>query len=204
MLDWDIYRMDIGKKLIIALLASMAILSSARAQSFAVKTNLLSDVMTTANLGVEFGIAPRWTVDFSGSYNPWTLRDGRLFRQAMVQPELRYWFCDRFSGHFVAGHALGGIYNMAKLPYGGKYLWLDYSPLQQYRFQGWGAGAGLAYGYNFILGRHWNLELELGAGYVYSRYDQFLCTTCGLKLAENVPVHYVGPTKAAISLVYIF
>ena len=182
MLDWDIYRMDIGKKLIIALLASMAILSSARAQSFAVKTNLLSDVMTTANLGVEFGIAPRWTVDFSGSYNPWTLRDGRLFRQAMVQPELRYWFCDRFSGHFVAVHALGGIFNMAKLPYGGKYLWLDYSPLQQYRFQGWGAGAG----------------------YVYSRYDQFLCTTCGLKLAENVPVHYVGPTKAAISLVYIF
>lgn len=55
MLDWEIYRMDIGKKLIIALLASMAILSSARAQSFAVKTNLLSDVMTTANLGVEFG-----------------------------------------------------------------------------------------------------------------------------------------------------
>ena len=50
----------------------------------------------------------------------------------------------------------------------------------------------------------WNIELELGAGYVYSRYDQFLCTTCGLKLAENVPVHYVGPTKAAISLVYIF
>ena len=66
------------------------------------------------------------------------------------------------------------------------------------------AGAGLAYGYDLILGRHWNLEFEIGAGYAYTRYDQFECQECGSVLAEDMTHHYIGITKAAISLVFIF
>ena len=70
--------------------------------------------------------------------------------------------------------------------------------------QGYGYGGGIAYGYAWALSKHFNLEFELGAGYVYTRYDKYECTGCGKKVTEQVPYHYVGPTKAAISLVYIF
>ena len=36
---------------------------SASAQSFAVKTNLLWDATATLNAGVEFKLAPKWTME---------------------------------------------------------------------------------------------------------------------------------------------
>lgn len=46
---------------------------SVSAQKIAVKTNMLYDVTTTLNLGVEFSVAPKWTIDVSGNYNPFNL-----------------------------------------------------------------------------------------------------------------------------------
>ena len=81
------------------------------AQKAAVKTNLLYDATSTLNLGVEFGLARRWTLDVSGNYNPWTFSENRKMKHWLVQPEVRWWNCTRFSGHFVGFHALGGGYN---------------------------------------------------------------------------------------------
>ena len=177
----------------------------ASAQDFAIKTNLLYDATATLNLRAEVGLAPRWTFDLSGNYHPWDLPSKPMIKHAMLQPELRYWFCDRFSRHFIGVHALGGIYNVANLPTEGrKFMGKDLTSLSKYRYQGWFAGAGVAYGYDFILGEHWNLELEVGIGYIYSQYDKYECEECGLQLAYQVPVNYFGPTKAAVSLVYLF
>ncbi|MCF0174492.1 MAG: DUF3575 domain-containing protein [Bacteroidales bacterium] len=175
------------------------------AQDVALKTNLLSDAFTNLNLGVEVGLAPKWTLDIPIQYNPFSFRNGAMmWKHLTVQPEARYWFCDRFSGHFVGIHAHGGIYNVGGIKNNMKYLGYDLSRLTNERFQGWFIGAGVAYGYAFILGRHWNLELEVGVGYAYTRQDAFKCTGCGKKTEENVPRHYVGPTKGAINLVYVF
>jgi len=65
-------------------------------------------------------------------------------------------------------------------------------------------GAGVAYGYTWILGRHWNLEAELGVGWIYTRFDKYPCAECGTKLYSRRPHNYVGPTKLALNLVYIF
>ena len=83
-----------------------------RAQDIAVKTNLLYDACATINIGAEVGLAPKWTLDVSGNLNAWTLSHGRKWKHWMAQPEARYWFCDRFAGHFLAVHALGGQYNV--------------------------------------------------------------------------------------------
>ena len=122
----------------------------------------------------------------------------------MVQPEFRYWFCERFQDHFIAVHALGGQYNVGFIPNDLNVFGKDLSVLSDHRFQGFFAGAGIAYGYAWALTEHLNLEFELGVGYVYTRYDEFECFGCGKKIAEDVPVNYVGPTKAAIGLVYVF
>ena len=176
----------------------------AQGQRVAVKTNLLYDALYTVNLGVEVGMAPRWTLDVSGNYNGWTLSHERRWKHWLVQPEARYWFCERFARHFVGAHLLGGQYNVGNLKNGISFLGTNFSKLSDRRYQGWFTGAGVAYGYAWILGKHWNLEAEIGVGYIYTRFDSYPCAECGTKLAEDRPHHYVGPTKAAINLVYTF
>lgn len=174
------------------------------AQTVAVKTNVLYDALLNVNAGAEIGLAPKWTFDLSGNFNGWTMSHNRRWKHWMVQPEARYWFCDRFGGHFVGVHAHGGQYNVGGLSNGMKFLGTDYSKLSDSRYQGWFIGAGVAYGYAWVLGRHWNLEGEIGAGYSYTRYDRFRCAGCGKKVESDKSHHYVGPTKAAVNLVYVF
>ena len=190
-------------KRIFVWLFCLTCLASARGQNFAVKTNLLRDALLNANAGVEVGIAPRWSVDLTGEYNGWTV-DEKKWKHWLVQPELRYWFCDRFAGHFLGVHALGGQYNYGNFKTDLSFLGTDYSVFADTRHQGWYVGGGIAYGYAVILNRHLNLELELGFGYAYTRYDVFQCEGCGRKIEEDRAHHYVGPTKAAINLVYEF
>mgnify|MGYP002551981286 FL=1 len=197
-------KMNVGNKVIL-FLCMLLWCAGARAQKAAVKTNLLYDAAAfTVNAGVEIGLAPRWTLDASANYNGWTLSHDRKWKHWLVQPEARYWFCERFARHFVGVHALGGQYNIGGLKNGIKFLGTDFSKLSDRRYQGWFAGAGVAYGYAWILGKHWNLEGEIGVGYIYTRFDSYPCAVCGSKLAEDRPHHYVGPTKAAINLVYTF
>lgn len=184
-----------------ALLAASC--SSAFAQKAALKTNLVSDALLSPNVGVEFAVAPKWTINTAGQVNFWTVNDHK-WKHWLVQPEVRYWFCRHFSGHFLGFHAIGGQYNFGNIDADFKFLGSDFSNLKDRRYQGWGVGAGIGYGYDWILSRHWNLEAEIGFGWIYTRFDSYPCAHCGSKLDHNKPHNYVGPTKAAINLVYVF
>lgn len=175
-----------------------------QAQKAAIKTNLLSDTFMNVNLGMEIGLAPKWTLDFTSEFNGWTLSHNRRWKHWAVQPEIRYWFCDRFSGHFLGAHLHGGQYNIGGFNGQVNFLGTNARKLKNARYQGWFLGAGVAYGYAWILNRHWNLEAEIGFGYSYTRYDRFRCSGCGKKIEASKPHHYVGPTKVAINLVYLF
>ena len=177
---------------------------SLSAQNWAVKTNLLSDATASVSLGVEAGLSPRWTVDVSGSFNGWTFHDNKKWKQLSFQPEARYWFCEAFNGHFVGAHLLGGIYNMGNWNTDFTFLGTDFSQLQDHRFEGWMLGAGIVYGYQWMLSKHWSVEAEIGIGYVYSQYDKYDCATCGETYERDKPHHYVGPTKLALSLFSVF
>lgn len=190
------------KKLLLLLLFAVGTAAGAKGQDVGLKTNFLSDGFLSPNLGIEIGLAPRWTVDLTGQVNFWNVNSHR-WRHWIAQPEARYWFCDRFSRHFVGVHALGGDFNVGMIKNDIHFLGTDFSKLTDRRYQGWLVGAGVAYGYAFILGRHWNLELELGVGYAYLNFGEFECSECGRKVGEG-DHHYVGPTKAAINLVYVF
>ena len=194
------------KKLSCLLLLSFALffVNEAKAQKVAIKTNLVYDATATVNAGLEFGLAQKWSLDVSGNYNAWTILNSARWKHWAVQPEARYWFCERFSGHFLAMHLHGGLYNVGSIKNNLYFLGTDFSKLSNQRFQGWFAGAGVAYGYSWILGKHWNLEAELGFGYSYTVYDKFECAGCGKKIEEGIDHHYVGPTKAAINLIYLF
>lgn len=194
------------RTIIIWIVTALAACTYQRAlcQDVGVKSNLLADVLLNPNLGIEIGMAPKWTLDVSGEFNAWTLSHDRRWKHWAVQPEARYWFCDRFSGHFVGVHAHGGQYNIGGFDGKWNLLGTDARKLKDTRYQGWFVGAGVSYGYAWILGRHWNLEAEIGIGYSYTRYDRFRCAGCGKKIESGKSHHYVGPTKAAVNLVYLF
>ena len=186
------------------LLAFIGFISPVMAQKVAVKTNLLYDATSTINLGTEFGLSPKWTLDVSANYNPWTYSNNKKWKHWLVQPEARYWFCNKMMGHFIGFHAIAGSYNIGNVNADFKFLGTDFSKLKDYRYEGWFVGAGVAYGYSWVLSKHWNLEAELGVGYTYSKSDKFECASCGEKLEDDKTHHYVGPTKAALNLVYVF
>ena len=87
------------------------------AQRVAIKSNLLYDATTTMNLGLEIGLAPKWSLDLSANYNPWKFNDETRLRHWGVQPEFRYWFCEKFNGHFLGLHGHYAKYNMGGMSF---------------------------------------------------------------------------------------
>ncbi len=163
-----------------------------------IKTNVLYDVSTTFNMGAEFKIASRWTLDVSANYNPWTFSGNRKLKHIGLQPEFRYWICEPYNKHFLGIHGHYYYYNAGniKLPFE------LYPSLDKYRYQGWLTGVGFSYGYQWYLSTRWNLEANFGFGYAYGRYHRYECHTCGEYIATEHK-HYFGPTKMALSLIYL-
>lgn len=161
--------------------------------TFALKTNGLYWATTTPNLGVEFALSKKTTIELTGSYNPWDFSNNKKLKFWLVQPEFRYWLCERFNGHFLGLHGHYAEYNVGGI----KQL-----ELKGKRYQGNLYGGGISYGYHWILGKRWSLEATLGVGYARLKYDKYVCGTCGPK-EKGSTKNYWGPTKAGINLIYI-
>lgn len=169
-------------------LLAIGLVQITRAQEVAVKTNALMWATTTLNAGVEVALSPKYTLELAAAYNPWTFKNDKKMHLWLAQPELKYWLCEKFEGHFLGLHLHGGQY------YGG---------FSKKRYDGYLAGGGFTYGYNWILSPHWNLEAAIGLGYArlwYTESPRIPCEKCGEEKHKN----YVGPTKAAVSLIYLF
>jgi outer membrane protein OmpA-like peptidoglycan-associated protein len=159
------------------------------------KSNLLYDATTTINLGAEFRIDRKLTLDLPFSYNPWTFSGGKKIRHWLIQPELRYWTKESFKGVFWGLHLHGAQFNTSKI-------------IDDYRYEGWLAGAGLSFGYRWNLSSRWGIEATIGAGYAYIDYTKYAddvssadCNTCGQKLTSDKK-QYWGPTRAGLSISY--
>lgn len=189
--------------ILLLVLCATSVVNRLHAQEWAVKSNLLYDATASINLGVEKALAERWTIELSGNWNPFEFKDNKKWKHWLIQPEVRYWLCRKFGGHFFAAHLWGGEYNVGNISNLPDLLGTRFSQLEHFRYEGFFAGAGVGYGYAWMLGKHWNLEAEVAVGYAYTRYDKFECFNCGSRLGD-ADHHYFGPTKLAINLVYLF
>ena len=174
------------KILICAIVCCCALRASA--QDFALKTNTLYWLTTSINGEAEVGVAPRWTLDLGVAYNPWNFSGDRKMHFLLLQPEARYWLCERFEGHFVGVHLHGAQY------FGG---------FSDSRYDGYLAGGGFTYGHDWLLSPHWNLEMAVGVGYARLWYKETPCMKC-IKNEKDGTFNYFGLTRAAISFTYIF
>ena len=167
------------------------------AQEVAVKTNLLYDATTTMNLGIEIGLSHHTTIELSGNYNPWSFADNKKMKHWLVQPEFRYWTCEKFRRHFFGLHAIGGEFNAGgiNLPFGN-------GSLRDHRYIGYLYGTGLSYGYHLMLGGRWGLEFTVGAGYARIHYREYALQNCTPRL-NMTDKNYFGITKAGLTLVFM-
>ena len=212
--------MKLTKVLIAGFLLCCSALSGS--DQFALKSNLIGWATTTTNLGIEFGVGQKSTIQVMGYLNPWNFSHDRHFHFWTAQPEYRYWFCQKFNGWFIGVHALGGEYNAEKFNFPLKALtwgkaidindsfpasdhkggWPDITGANSGRHvEGWDVGGGISAGYQWILSKHWNIEASLGVGYVYSQLRYY--GRCQQRIDKR-NLHYVGPTNAQVSFLYLF
>lgn len=191
------------KFLLLSLIIIVCSIAQSKAQSWAIKTNLVSDVTASINLGVETALAQRWTLDISGAYNPFTFKDNMKWKHWIIQPEFRHWLCRKYSGHFFGLHMFTGEYNIGNVDLLPDILGQKFSKFADNRYEGFVVGAGIGYGYAWALGKHWNIEAEAGLGTGYTWYDKFACRSCGDKL-DSSETFFWGITKVELGIVYLF
>ena len=195
--------------LTLALISLFAFAFEASAQKVAVKTNSLYWMTATPNVGFEFALADRWTFEVAGGYNPGTFDkdDNIKAKHFLVTPEIRYWFCESFQGHYLGINGNYTMFNVSGIyipevfvPVNSQGYFID--DLQHARSQGWAAGAGLTYGYATPISRRWNIEFNIGLGFWYTEYDKFESRPCGL-FQNNISNWAFGPTDLGISFIYM-
>ena len=97
------------------LLARLSCAGKAGAQTVAVKSDLLTgSMLASPNLGVELKLSERFTLEAGFHYNPFPAGGDRRWKHWFVQPELRYWMCQPYGGHFFGANLMYGVYNVAK------------------------------------------------------------------------------------------
>ncbi|NDV58284.1 DUF3575 domain-containing protein [Bacteroides sp. 519] len=159
-----------------------------------VKSNLFYNATASINLELEFKLSRRHTLSLPVNYNPFEFANNSKRKHLLVQPEFRHWLCESFMGHFLGIHAHYAYYNVGNINL--------FRATKEHRYQGWLGGAGVSWGYHWLLSPRWSLEFTVGLGYAYLDYDKYDSPKCG-KLVKSDNRHYVGPTKVGLSLIYV-
>lgn len=189
------------RKLLFIMLSMTAFIGKIDAQDVGIKTNLAHWASASPNLGLEIGLGKQTTLDISAGFNPFKFSKDKQWKHWLVQPEFRYWTCERFNGHFLGVHLIGGGFNVGNVSFFPFSIW---DSLEDYRFKGHALGGGISYGYAWMLGKHWNLEAEVGVGYAHAWYDQYPGKKGSDAILTDGNKNYWGVTKLAVSFVYLF
>lgn len=201
-------RRDDARRITATLLAALALgaatmkgasCDSCPGARVAVSTNMLYDAATVPNLGVELYLCYGWSVHANWAYAWWKSdRHGRCLRYNGGEIAARRWFGPmRLSGHHVGLYAQVMQYQVEWNHHG--YLsgrpGGDLTQLPSYAF-------GLEYGYSLPVSTRFNIDFSIGLGYQGGQYNKYR-TDDGCKAWETTRLrHWVGPTKASISLVW--
>ncbi len=146
-----------NKNGLLCLLVGLFIPMISSAQRIALKTNALYWALATPNIELETRLAPKVTGALSVEGNFITVKDYKPSFFA-INPEVRYWFERPMARHFLGLAGLFSDYDMK---------------LKDKRHDGIAYGGGLTYGYAFVIGDRWNVELSMGVGAAYFREEKY-------------------------------
>ncbi|MDE6556891.1 MAG: DUF3575 domain-containing protein [Duncaniella sp.] len=158
---------------------------------FALKTNLLYDAALMPNLELEWFINDKWSVSLEGDVAWWKFRFDKIYRLAMISPEVRYHIHPKapWHGMYVGAFVGGGLYQLEN---GGD------------GYHGEGGMAGASVGYMWPIGKHLSFDAELGVGYLYTRYKVYRNRDDHKLYLHTKSLNYFGPLKLKFSFVWRF
>lgn len=177
------------KRLIFLAVLSLSV-QYAQAQYSAVRVNTLGLASGTVNTGVDVAVAPKWSLDVSGYWNPIALNSFRV-KTFAITAGVRNWRFEPHVGPFLGFHTTTAFYDC-----GGR----------NHHFKGWLTGIGVSYGYSWLLSNRWNFTLEAGLGCFYMRDRRQKYYT---PPADDIYIyHYrrivLTPSKLEVSFSYLF
>lgn len=168
----------------------------ATAQNASISTNLISYVnLGTMNLETSYALAQHWSINAGMKYNPFTFPAGedgstKQNRQQTYALGARYWPWHIYSGWWTAAKAQYQEYNV------GGFKTEETDEGERY-------GGGLAAGYTYMLGRHFNLEFGAGVWAGKDNYTTYACPSCG-RTIDSGNRYFVMLNDVLLSLSYVF
>lgn len=182
------------KIILVAALLTSCFLSMG--QELSLSTNTLDYAyLGTMNMEGSYAIAQHWSVTAGLKYNPFTWKAENETgimrnRQFVCAAGVRYWPWHVYSGWWLAAKGQYQIYNI------GGITKLDTR-------EGNRIGGGVAAGYSYMLLKHLNLEMGVGAWGGLDRYVLFSCPKCGRILDQGDEL-FVLLNDVILSLTYVF
>ena len=160
-------------------------------QRFALKTNILYDAILMPNLELEWLINDKWSVGIEGDVAWWKFAFDRIYRLAIVSPEVRYHINPRapWHGMYVGLFGAGGLYQLEN---GGD------------GYRGEGGMGGVSFGYMWPIGKHFSLEAGIGVGYLSTRYKVYTNRDGHKLYMHTKSLNYFGPLKLKFSIAWRF
>lgn len=172
----------------VALLVSSIERSSA--QFYSVSTNGLLWLTGTINGSFGVSLSKKWSLDITAAYNP-IVTEALQTNFAMLQQGVRRWSFESGVGFFWGIHLTQAIYDVGN---------------RDFHYKGLTAGLGASVGYSLLLSRRWNMCFELGGSalYMVDRRMQHHVPDNQHEYIYNYNRVAIAPTKAEVSIVYIF
>lgn len=168
---------------------------------FALKTNLLYDLLSGFNVEIEVPIGKRLSLAGEWIF-PWWLYEKKQYALEIMNGnmELRYWFGHRtednlLNGWFIGIYGGAGLYDVEwkSKGYQGEFI----------------IPFGLSGGFAHKISRNLRLEYSLGIGYMSNKYREYVPQKCGyddewhLIKQKYGKSTWIGPTRVKVSLVWL-
>lgn len=168
---------------------------------FALKTNLLYDLLSGLNVEIEVPIGKHFSLAGEWMF-PWWLWEKKQYALEILNGnlELRYWWGDRKKDELLTGWYMGvyggaGLYDVEwkNKGYQGEFI----------------IPFGLTGGFAHKISKNWRLEYSLGVGYMTNKYRKYIPQKCGyddewhLIKQKSGKSTWVGPTRVKVSLVWM-
>ncbi len=168
----------------------------------AFKTNLLFDVVSALNVELEFPIGQRWSIAGEWVF-PWWLYEKKQYALEVGNGnlEVKYWFGNRNNHEQLTGWFMG--------VYGGiGYYDLEWET-EGHQGEFWHTGISGGYAHTISKNGRWRMEYTLGLGYLSADYRIYVPKTgtdneWHLIRQGNGHRNWIGPTRAKVSLVWMF
>lgn len=167
-------------------------------------TNLLYDALLLPNVGAELYLGRDWSLHGNWMYGWWDRRSRhRWWRAYGGELAVRRWFGRLAERKPLTGHHLG-LYAQVltyDFEFGGKGYMGGVPGKNIFRNPSY--AFGVEYGFALPVARRLNLDFSIGAGYLGGKYYEYYPVDGCYVWGETKRRHWFGPTKLAVSLVWL-